>query len=156
MDDAFTCYQQKEVPKSTAIVHSGHSRRFAVDSSGRHHGPDHGAPAARGQLLQPNRSARGRAGLPTVPAGEIEWFVVEQIKCIGQDPAVIAETVRPRPKSHRVEDLAVVIMFISLEIAAESRHLPRHLYATFEQLLLSHLEDALRSRPVSFEEYKEC
>lgn len=31
---------------------------------------------------------------PSVPAGEIERFVVEQIKCIGQDPAVIDETVR--------------------------------------------------------------
>ena len=31
---------------------------------------------------------------PSVPAGEIERFVVEQIKCIGRDPAVIAETVR--------------------------------------------------------------
>jgi site-specific DNA recombinase len=31
---------------------------------------------------------------PSVPAGEIERFVVEQIKGIGRDPAVIAETVR--------------------------------------------------------------
>lgn len=31
---------------------------------------------------------------PSVPAGEIERFVVDQIKCIGRDPAVIAETVR--------------------------------------------------------------
>ncbi|MCO6458904.1 MAG: recombinase family protein [Pirellulaceae bacterium] len=31
---------------------------------------------------------------PSVPAGEIERFVVEQIKCIGRDPAVLAETVR--------------------------------------------------------------
>ena len=31
---------------------------------------------------------------PSVPAGEIERFVVEQIKCIGRDPAVIFETVR--------------------------------------------------------------
>ena len=31
---------------------------------------------------------------PSVPAGEIERFVVEQIKCIGRDPAVISETVR--------------------------------------------------------------
>ncbi len=31
---------------------------------------------------------------PSVPAGEIERFVVEQIKCIGRDPAVIAETIR--------------------------------------------------------------
>lgn len=31
---------------------------------------------------------------PSVPAGEIERFVVEQIKCIGRDPAVVAETVR--------------------------------------------------------------
>ncbi|MDP6447690.1 MAG: recombinase family protein, partial [Pirellulaceae bacterium] len=31
---------------------------------------------------------------PSVPAGEIERFVVEQIKCIGRDPDVIAQTVR--------------------------------------------------------------
>lgn len=31
---------------------------------------------------------------PSIPAGEIERFVVEQIKRIGRDPAVIAETVR--------------------------------------------------------------
>jgi site-specific DNA recombinase len=30
---------------------------------------------------------------PTVPANEIERFVVEQIKCIGRDPTIIAETV---------------------------------------------------------------
>jgi len=29
---------------------------------------------------------------PSVPAGEIERFVVEQIKCIGRDPAVIRQT----------------------------------------------------------------
>jgi len=31
---------------------------------------------------------------PSVPAGEIERFVVEQIKCIGRDANVVAETVR--------------------------------------------------------------
>ncbi len=31
---------------------------------------------------------------PSIPAGEIEEFVVDQIKCIGQDPELIAETVR--------------------------------------------------------------
>jgi len=31
---------------------------------------------------------------PSVPAGEIERFVVEQIKCIGRDPAVVAETTK--------------------------------------------------------------
>jgi len=30
----------------------------------------------------------------SIPAGEIERFVVEQIKCIGSDPALIAETVQ--------------------------------------------------------------
>lgn len=29
---------------------------------------------------------------PSVPAGEIERFVVEQIKCVGRDPLVIKET----------------------------------------------------------------
>ena len=31
---------------------------------------------------------------PSVPAGEIERFVVEQIKCIGRDPTILAETLR--------------------------------------------------------------
>jgi site-specific DNA recombinase len=31
---------------------------------------------------------------PSVPAGQIERFVVEQIQSIGRDPAVIAETTR--------------------------------------------------------------
>ena len=39
---------------------------------------------------------RGWHNCPTksVPAGEIEQFVIEQIKGIGQDPAVLAETLR--------------------------------------------------------------
>lgn len=39
---------------------------------------------------------RGRSECPSpsVPAGEIERFVVDEIKGIGRDPAVIAETVR--------------------------------------------------------------
>jgi site-specific DNA recombinase len=39
---------------------------------------------------------RGWHNCPTksVPAGEIEKFVVEQIKCIGKDPAVLKETLR--------------------------------------------------------------
>jgi len=31
---------------------------------------------------------------PSVPAGEIERFVVEQIKCIGRDPGLVSETVK--------------------------------------------------------------
>jgi site-specific DNA recombinase len=31
---------------------------------------------------------------PSVPAGEAERFVVEQIKCIGRDPGIVAKTVR--------------------------------------------------------------
>jgi len=31
---------------------------------------------------------------PSIPAGEIERFVVEQIKCIGRDPSLVAETVK--------------------------------------------------------------
>ncbi|GAB6188169.1 recombinase family protein [Thermopirellula anaerolimosa] len=39
---------------------------------------------------------RGRATCPTgsIPAGQIEQFVVEQIKCIGGDPGLVAATVR--------------------------------------------------------------
>jgi site-specific DNA recombinase len=43
-----------------------------------------------------NAQKRGWHACPTksVPAGEIEKFVVEQIKTIGKDPAVLAETLR--------------------------------------------------------------
>ncbi|MBU4400776.1 MAG: recombinase family protein, partial [Planctomycetes bacterium] len=39
---------------------------------------------------------RGRQACPSqsIPAGEIERFIVEQIKCIGRDPQLVAETVR--------------------------------------------------------------
>jgi site-specific DNA recombinase len=39
---------------------------------------------------------RGRDTCPTgsIPAGQIEQFVVEQIKCIGRDPRLVAATVR--------------------------------------------------------------
>lgn len=39
---------------------------------------------------------RGWQACPSqsIPAGEIEQFVVEQIKCIGRDPQLVAETVR--------------------------------------------------------------
>jgi site-specific DNA recombinase len=44
---------------------------------------------------------------PSIPAGEIERFVVEQIKCIGRDPALIAETVRQThtQAKQRIEEL---------------------------------------------------
>ncbi|MCC7409110.1 MAG: recombinase family protein [Phycisphaeraceae bacterium] len=52
---------------------------------------------------------RGWHTCPTksVPAGEIEKFVVEQIKAVGQDPAVLAETVRQaqRQSKKALDDL---------------------------------------------------
>lgn len=41
---------------------------------------------------------------PSVPAGEIEQFVVDQIKGLGRDPAIIAETIR-HVRSHTEGDI---------------------------------------------------
>jgi site-specific DNA recombinase len=37
----------------------------------------------------------------SVPAGEIERFVVERIKCIGRDPGVLAETIRQAQEQNK-------------------------------------------------------
>ncbi|MEX0714089.1 MAG: recombinase zinc beta ribbon domain-containing protein [Pirellulales bacterium] len=53
---------------------------------------------------------RGWQSCPSqsIPAGEIERFVVDQIKCIGRDPQLVAETVRQArgQATERVERLA--------------------------------------------------
>lgn len=63
---------------------------------------------------------RGRNACPSrsIPAGEIERFVVEQIKCIGHDPQLVAETVR---QSHGQA------MQQADELTAEERRLEREL-----------------------------
>jgi len=43
----------------------------------------------------------------SVPAGEIERFVVERIKCIGRDPGVLAETIRQAQEQNK-RDLAAL------------------------------------------------
>ncbi|MEX0678373.1 MAG: recombinase family protein [Pirellulales bacterium] len=54
----------------------------------------------------------------SIPAGEIERFVVDQIKCIGRDPQLVAETVRQaRGQATRRAD----------ELATEERRLGRGL-----------------------------
>ncbi len=40
------------------------------------------------------KNGRQTCPSPSIPAGEIERFIVEQIKCIGCDPRLVAETVR--------------------------------------------------------------
>jgi len=57
---------------------------------------------------------------PSIPAGEIERFVVDQIKCIGRDPAVIRETL-----TKAREKLDAQVAQLKLErtsIAAGLRH----------------------------------
>lgn len=54
----------------------------------------------------------------SIPAGEIERFVVEQIRCIGRDPALIAETVR---QAHGLAKTRIE------ELNAEDRRLDREL-----------------------------
>ncbi len=67
-----------------------------------------------------NAQKRGWHTCPTksVPAGEIERFVVEQIKAIGKDPAVLAETLR-QARSQGQRSLA--------ELQAQERGLQREL-----------------------------
>lgn len=55
---------------------------------------------------------------PSIPAGEIERFVVDQIKVIGRDPVLVAETVR-QARAQVNERIA--------EIAGEERRLGREL-----------------------------
>lgn len=70
---------------------------------------------------------RGRNCCPTgsMPAGEIERFVVDQIKCIGRDPALIAETVRQvhGQATERLDKLVVEEKRIARELAGHHRDL---------------------------------
>jgi site-specific DNA recombinase len=70
---------------------------------------------------------RGWNSCPTksIPAGEIERFVVEQIKSIGRDPELIAQTVR-QVRGQTSERLA--------EFAREERRLERELAACHGEL----------------------
>lgn len=70
---------------------------------------------------------RGRQACPSpsIPAGEIERFVVEQIKCIGRDPELVAETVR---QAHGQAEQRVE------ELAAEERRLERELVGHHREL----------------------
>jgi site-specific DNA recombinase len=82
-----------------------------------------------------NAQKRGYKECPSksIPAGEIERFVVDQIKKIGCDPRVLAETVR-KARSHGKETLA--------ELESEERRLRR-------DLVLHHVEmDNLLKQPV--------
>ena len=60
---------------------------------------------------------------PSISAGEIERFVVEQIRCIGSDPQLIAETIR-QAQTHvtkRADELAVETRRLELELAQHHR-----------------------------------
>jgi site-specific DNA recombinase len=64
---------------------------------------------------------------PSLPAGEVERFVVEQIKCIGRDPAIVAETVRQvrRQAAERIEELETEERRLVRELAGYQRELRR-------------------------------
>jgi site-specific DNA recombinase len=70
---------------------------------------------------------RGWQSCPSksIPAGEIERFVVEQIKDIGRDPALIAATIR-QVAAHVTQRLK--------ELVAEDRRLQRELAACHGEL----------------------
>jgi site-specific DNA recombinase len=73
---------------------------------------------------------RGRDSCPSksIPAGEIEPFVVEQIRCIGRDERLVAETVR---QAQRQTDAS--IKQLATEQAALMRELKRH-HAELQQV----------------------
>ncbi|MFO0906449.1 MAG: recombinase family protein [Pirellulales bacterium] len=64
---------------------------------------------------------------PSLPAGEVERFVVEQIKCIGRDPAIVAETVRQvrGQASERIDELQTEERRLVRELAEYQRDLRR-------------------------------
>jgi site-specific DNA recombinase len=72
---------------------------------------------------------RGWQSCPSksIPAGEIERFVVEQIKDIGRDPALIATTVRQvvAHVTQRLQELAVEERRLQSDLAACHGELPR-------------------------------
>jgi len=74
-----------------------------------------------------NAQKRGWQACPTksVPAAEVERFVIEQIRCIGRDPALIEQTVR---KAQEHGDKA------SSELNAERTALTRHLRRLSERV----------------------
>lgn len=69
----------------------------------------------------------GRTSCPSrsIPAGEIERFVVEQIKCIGGDPELVAETIRQATEQSaaRAEELAIEERRLRRELAKYHREL---------------------------------
>ncbi|MEQ8789510.1 MAG: recombinase family protein [Pirellulaceae bacterium] len=68
---------------------------------------------------------RGRNSCPSgsIPAGEIERFVVEQIRCIGRDPQLVAETVRQAhgETRQRADELAKEERRVERELAGHHR-----------------------------------
>jgi len=70
---------------------------------------------------------RGRRTCPSgsIPAGEIERFVVEQIKCIGQDAQLVAETLRQAhtQTERRLAELATEQGWLEREVAEHHRRL---------------------------------
>jgi site-specific DNA recombinase len=63
----------------------------------------------------------------SIPAGEIERFVVEQIKCIGRDPRLIAETIRQAhaQTTERSDALVAEERRLERELARHQRDLAR-------------------------------
>ena len=72
---------------------------------------------------------RGRNACPSrsMPAGEIERFVVEQIKCIGRDPTLVAETVRQAhgQARQRIDELATEERRLQRELAGHHREMQK-------------------------------
>ena len=74
---------------------------------------------------------RGWQSCPSqsIPAGEIERFVVEQIKGIGRDPRLVAETVRQAHAqvTERVEELTAEERRLERELAGYQRDMRKFL-----------------------------
>lgn len=95
----------------------------------------------------------------SVPAGELERFVVDQIRSIGRDPTVLAETIRQvRSQSQKaIADLEREGGTLERDIARQSKALKQHLVAApgLNAADVAHRQDELRRLETRLTEVRE-
>ena len=94
----------------------------------------------------------------SVPAGELERFVVDQIRSIGRDPSVLAETIRQvRAQSQKaIADLEREQRTLERDIARRTKALrPHHAAPETNGANVAHRRDELRRLEVRLTEVRE-
>ncbi|KAB2949474.1 MAG: recombinase family protein [Phycisphaerae bacterium] len=95
----------------------------------------------------------------SVPAGELERFVVDQIRSIGRDPGVLADTIRQvRTQSQKaIADLERERGTLERDIARQSKALKQHLVAApgSNGADVAHRQDELRRLETRLTEVRE-